>query len=174
MVQAWYQGGVSVFDLTDPEHPKEIAYFDRGPLDPTSWCWAATGRTYWYNGHIYGSEILRGLDVFELTPSGFLSQNEIDAAKSVQAGLFQHPGAGKFTWPKSYSLARAYLDQLERSKGMDRPRSPLPGPSWRRRRRRLAAPRVRRWQGWCRSWNPRSPERRTPQRFSCWREPLSS
>jgi hypothetical protein len=76
--------------------------------------------TYWYNGYIYGSEILRGLDVFELKPSGFISQNEIDAAKSVHLDYFNTQGQVKFTWPKTYSLARAYLDQLERSNGMDR------------------------------------------------------
>ena len=119
MVQAWYQGGLSVFDWTDPKHPKEIAYFDRGPWDPTKLELGGYWSTYWYNGYIYGSEILRGLDVFELTPSGFLSQNEIDAAKSVKLDYFNTQGQVRFTWPKSYSLARAYLDQLERSKGMD-------------------------------------------------------
>ena len=117
MVQAWYQGGVSVFDWTDPKHPKEIAYFDRGPMDSTlvlGGYWSA----YWYNGYIYGSEILRGLDVFELKPSGFISQNEIDAAKSVHFDYLNAQGQPKLVWPKTYSLARAYLDQLERSKGL--------------------------------------------------------
>jgi hypothetical protein len=118
MVQAWYQGGLSVFDWTDPKHPKEIAYFDRGPWDPTKLELGGYWSTYWYNGHIYGSEILRGLDVFELTPSGFLSQNEIDAAKSVKLDYFNTQGQVKFVWPKTYSLARAYLDQLERSNGL--------------------------------------------------------
>jgi hypothetical protein len=75
--------------------------------------------TYWYNGVIVGSEITRGLDIFELKPSGFISQNEIDAAKSVHLDYFNAQGQVKFTWPKTYSLARAYLDQLERSKGLD-------------------------------------------------------
>jgi hypothetical protein len=119
MVQAWYQGGLSVFDWTDPKHPKEIAYFDRGPWDPAKLELGGYWSTYWYNGHIYGSEILRGLDVFELKPSGFISQNEIDAAKSVHLDYFNTQGQVKFTWPKSFSLARAYLDQLERSKGLD-------------------------------------------------------
>jgi hypothetical protein len=117
-VQAWYQGGVSVFDWTDPKHPKEIAYFDRGPMDSTlvlGGYWSA----YWYNGYMYGSEILRGLDVFELKPSGFISQNEIDAAKSVHFDYLNAQGQPKLVWPKTYSLARAYLDQLERSKGLD-------------------------------------------------------
>jgi len=119
MVQAWYQGGVSVFDWTDPKHPKEIAFFDRGPYDPAKLELGGYWSTYWYNGYIYGSEILRGLDVFELKPSGFISQNEIDAAKSVHLDYFNTQGQVKFTWPKTYSLARAYLDQLERSNGMD-------------------------------------------------------
>jgi hypothetical protein len=75
--------------------------------------------TYWYNGYIYGSEITRGLDVFELAPSGFITQNEIDAAKSVKLDYFNVQGQVKFTWPASYSLARAYLDQLERSHGLE-------------------------------------------------------
>jgi LVIVD repeat-containing protein len=119
MVQAWYQGGLSMFDWTDPKHPKEIAYFDRGPWDPAKLELGGYWSTYWYNGHIYGSEILRGLDVFELTPSGFLTQNEIDAAKSVKLDYFNTQGQVKFVWPKTYSLARAYLDQLERAKGLD-------------------------------------------------------
>jgi hypothetical protein len=119
MVQAWYQGGLSVFDWTDSKHPKEIAFFDRGPVDSTEMASGGYWSTYWYNGHIYGSEISRGLDVFELQPSGFLTQNEIDAAKSVKLEYFNTQGQVKFTWPATYSLARAYLDQLERSQGMD-------------------------------------------------------
>jgi hypothetical protein len=118
MVQAWYQGGVSVFDWTDAKHPKEIAYFDRGPLDPNKLQLGGYWSAYWYNGHIYGSEITRGLDAFELTPSGFLTQNEIDAAKSVKLEYFNTQSQVKFTWPATYSLARAYLDQLERSNGL--------------------------------------------------------
>jgi hypothetical protein len=119
MVQAWYQGGMSVFDWTDPKHPREIAYFDRGPLDAQNLQLGGYWSTYWYNGYIYGSEITRGLDVFELTPSAFLTQNEIDAAKSVKLDYFNVQGQVKFNWPASYSLARAYLDQLERTHGLD-------------------------------------------------------
>jgi hypothetical protein len=118
MVQAWYQGGMSVFDWTDPEHPVEIAYFDRGPVDSTRLESGGYWSTYWYNGAIYGSEIARGLDVFELTPSAFLSQNEIDAAKSVRMDYYNVQGQRKFVWPATFALARAYLDQLERSEGL--------------------------------------------------------
>jgi hypothetical protein len=118
MVQAWYQGGLSVFDWTDPEHPVEIAYFDRGPVDSTRLESGGYWSTYWYNGAIFGSEIARGLDIFELTPSAFLSQNEIDAAKSVHLDYFNVQGQPKVVWPATFALARAYLDQLERSKGL--------------------------------------------------------
>jgi hypothetical protein len=119
MVQAWYQGGLSVFDWTDAAHPKEIAFFDYGPMDSTRMVGAGYWSTYWYNGVIVGSEIARGLDIFELTPSGFLSQDEIDAAKSVHVDYQNVQGQAKIVWPPSYSLARAYLDQLERSKGLE-------------------------------------------------------
>jgi LVIVD repeat-containing protein len=118
MVQAWYQGGISVFDWTDPKQPREIAYFDRGPLDAEKLELGGYWSAYWYNGVIVGSEITRGLDIFELEPSGFLTGNEIAAAKSVKLDYFNAQGQVKYTWPKSYSLARAYLDQLERSNGM--------------------------------------------------------
>nr|MBA3760590.1 hypothetical protein [Gemmatimonadales bacterium] len=115
MVQAWYQGGISVFDWTDPKHPKEIGYFDRGPLDSTQLELGGYWSAYWYNGNIVGSEITRGLDIFELQPSAFISKNEIEAAKSVRLDYFNAQGQVKFTWPKTFSLARAYVDQLERS-----------------------------------------------------------
>ena len=118
MVQAWYSGGLSVFDWTDAAHPKEIAYFDRGPVDPSRLRSGGYWSTYWYNGYIYGSEMARGLDVFELSPSPLLSQNEIDAAKSVRFDYYNVQGQQKFVWPATYGLARAYLDQLERSKGL--------------------------------------------------------
>jgi hypothetical protein len=118
MVQAWYQGGISVFDWTDAAHPKEIAFFDRGPVDSTRMEMGGSWSVYWYNGVIVSSEIARGLDVFELTPSAMLSQNEIDAAKSVHLDYLNAQGQPKFTWPSSFSLARAYVDQLERSRGL--------------------------------------------------------
>jgi hypothetical protein len=118
MVQAWYQGGISVFDWTDPAHPKEIAFFDRGPVDSTRPAGGGSWSAYWYNGDIYSSEIARGLDVFELRPSAFLSQNEIDAAKSVHFDYFNTQGQQKIVWPATFALARAYVDQLGRNNGL--------------------------------------------------------
>ncbi|HJR63377.1 MAG TPA: hypothetical protein VJ803_06715 [Gemmatimonadaceae bacterium] len=116
MVQGWYQGGISVFDFTDAANPTEIAYFDRGPVSDTSLESGGSWSAYWYNGAIISSEISRGLDVMELTPSEFLSQNEIDAAKTVQLPYFNAQGQPKLVWPPSFALARAYVDQLERAK----------------------------------------------------------
>jgi hypothetical protein len=117
MVQGWYQGGVSVFDWTDAAHPKEIAFFDRGPVDSTRMEVGGSWSAYWYNGVIVSSEIARGLDILALTPSGLLSQNEIDAAKSVRMTEFNAQGQPKFVWPASFALSRAYVDQLARVKG---------------------------------------------------------
>ncbi len=118
MVQAWYQGGISVFDFTDAAHPREIAFFDRGPVDSTHMAMGGSWSAYWYNGNIISSEIARGLDIFELVPSGFLTQNEIDAAKSVRFDYLNAQGQPKFVWPATFALARAYTDQLERSNGL--------------------------------------------------------
>ena len=118
MVQAWYQGGVSVFDWTDAAKPVEIAYHDRGPMDSTKMIGAGSWSSYWYNGYIYSSEIARGLDVFELTPSSLLSQNEIDAAKLVKATELNVQNQQRMVWPASFVVARAYVDQLERSHGL--------------------------------------------------------
>ena len=118
MVQAWYQGGISVFDWTDPRTPREIAYFDRGPMDSTRMVGAGSWSAYWYNGVIVSSEIARGLDIFELAPSQYLTQNEIDAAKSVHFDYQNTQGQPKFVWPATPALARAYADQLERSRGL--------------------------------------------------------
>ncbi|PYO29260.1 MAG: hypothetical protein DMD73_02575 [Gemmatimonadetes bacterium] len=118
MAQGWYQGGISVFDWTDPAHPKEIAYFDRGPMDSTKLVGAGSWSAYWYNGYIVSSEIGRGLDVFELLPSGLLSQNEIDAAKLVHFDYLNVQDQPKLVWPASFVVARAYLDQLARSDGL--------------------------------------------------------
>jgi hypothetical protein len=118
MVQAWYQGGLSIFDWTDPANPVEIAYFDRGPVDAKELRSGGYWSTYWYNGVIVGSEMARGIDLLELTPSAYLTQNEIDAAKSVKLDYFNVQGQVKMVWPTTFALARAYLDQLERSKGL--------------------------------------------------------
>ena len=118
MVQSWYQGGVSIFDWTDAAHPKEVAFFDRGPVDGTKPGDAGTWSAYWYNGYIYSSEIARGLDVFELVPSGLISRNEIEAAKLVHLDYFNTQDQPKITWPASFVVARAYVDQLERSNGL--------------------------------------------------------
>jgi len=118
MVQAWYQGGISVFDWTDAAHPREIAFFDRGPADSTHMAGGGSWSVYWYNGAIVSSEISRGLDIFELIPSPLISQNEIDAAKTVHLDYLNTQGQPHFTWPASFALARAYVDQLERSNGL--------------------------------------------------------
>ena len=118
MVQAWYQGGISVFDWTDAAHPKEIAFFDRGPVDSTKMASGGSWSVYWYNGVMVSSEISRGLDIFELTPSAFISKNELAAAKTVHFDYLNVQGQQKFSFPASYSLARAYLDQLERTQGL--------------------------------------------------------
>src|SRR6266567_4545492 len=118
MVQGWYQGGVSVFDFTDPAHPAEIAYFDRGPMDSTKLEMAGSWSAYWYNGYIYSTEIARGLDVLELQPNALLTPNEIDAAKLVKVAYQNVQDQQRLTWPASFAVARAYLDQLERSHGL--------------------------------------------------------
>jgi hypothetical protein len=118
MVQSWYQGGVSIFDWTDPAHPREMAYFDRGPMDSTKMVSGGTWSAYWYNGNIYSSEMSRGLDVLALKPSGLLSQNEIDAAKLVHFDYLNAQTQPKISWPASFVVARAYLDQLARGSGL--------------------------------------------------------
>ena len=117
-VQAWYQGGISVMDFTDATHPYEIAYFDRGPIDAKTVILGGDWSAYWYNGYIYGSEIARGLDVFKLVPSKFLTQNEIDAANLVQFSELNVQNQPKITWPSQLIVARAYLDQLGRSQAL--------------------------------------------------------
>jgi hypothetical protein len=118
MVQGWYQGGVTVFDFTDSSKPVEIGYFDRGPIDASKLLVAGFWSTYWYNGFIYGSDLGRGLDIFRLTPSAQLSKNEIDAAVLVRLDEFNAQHQTRLTWPANFVVARAYLDQLERSNTM--------------------------------------------------------
>jgi len=117
-VQAWYQGGISVMDFTDADHPLEIAYFDRGPIDTKMLVLGGPWAAYWYNGRIYASEIARGLDILELTPTANLTQNEIDAAKTVQVAELNVQNQQKIEWPRKLVVAKAYVDQLERSNAL--------------------------------------------------------
>ena len=114
-VQAWYQGGISLMDFTDSANPIEIDYFDRGPIDSKVLLMGGSWSAYWYNGKIYSSEIARGLDIFELTPTKHLTQNEIDAAKAVQVSQLNVQTQEMTKWPRNLVIARAYIDQLERS-----------------------------------------------------------
>ena len=117
LVQAWYQGGVSVMDFTDARKPVEIAFFDRGPMTEKLTLgghWSA----YWYNGLIVASEIGRGLDVLQLVPSDQLSQNEIDAAKLVRVDQLNVQMQQKNSWPANIAVASAYLDQIGRNKAV--------------------------------------------------------
>jgi hypothetical protein len=118
LVQAWYQGGVSLVDFTDASHPVEIAFFDRGPVDGARRAMGGQWSTYWYNGYIYGSEIARGVDVFKLVPNKFITQNEIDAANQVHFDELNVQNQPKITWPANFVVARAYLDQLTRSSAL--------------------------------------------------------
>jgi hypothetical protein len=118
MAQAWYQGGISVFDFTDSAHPVEIAYFDRGPINAKQLITGGYWSAYWYNGHLYGAEIARGLDIFKLTASEYVTQNEIDAASLIRPAEFNVQQQQRITWPAASAVARAYLDQLTRSKSL--------------------------------------------------------
>ena len=118
MVQAWYQGGISILDWTDPANPIEIAYHDRGPVNPDRMVMGGSWSVYWYNGLIVSSEIARGLDIFELVPSTFLSENEIAASRSVRLDYLNAQGQPAFEWPATFALARAYVEQLERAEGL--------------------------------------------------------
>ena len=118
MVQSWYQGGISIFDWTDAARPKEIGFFDRGPVDSTQMGNGGTWSVYWYNGVIVSSEISRGLDILELVPSQDISQNEIDAAKTVRFEYLNVQGQQQFVWPASFAKPRAFLDQLARNNGL--------------------------------------------------------
>ena len=120
MVQAWYQGGLSMFDFTDSAAPAEIAYFDRGPIDAKSPTLGGFWSAYYYRGRIYGTEIARGLDVFALKPSAKLSANEIAAAALAdQGGLFNPQQQYPVRWPAEPVVARAYMDQLRRDGALD-------------------------------------------------------
>jgi len=118
MAQGWYQGGVSVFDFTDPAHVQEIAYFDRGPVNADTLQIGGSWSAYWHNGYLYSTEIARGLDILDLTPSAYLSANEIAAAKLVQHDVNNPQNQMRNTWPAQPVVARAYLDQLVRYGGL--------------------------------------------------------
>ena len=125
LVQAWYQGGVSVIDFTDTANPVELAFFDRGPInspfpipDPTNPNRINLGglwSTYWYNGFVYGTEIARGFDTFRLLPSDLLSENEIGAAGEVEQTIFNSQNQEKLTWDPSFNVAGSYYDQAVRA-----------------------------------------------------------
>jgi uncharacterized protein (DUF305 family) len=123
MVQAWYQGGVSVFDFTDSSAPFEIAFFDRGPIDAEQLILGGYWSTYWNNGYVYGAEIARGLDVLKLLPSERLTRNEIDAAALIDADLVNPQHQRRIEWPAAPVVARAYLDQLVRGEALPAKRS---------------------------------------------------
>ncbi|MEM9208631.1 MAG: DUF305 domain-containing protein [Pseudomonadota bacterium] len=118
-VQAWYQGGLSVIDFTDSSNPREIGYFDRGPIHDEHLILGGYWSTYWYDGKIYGTEIARGLDVLSLVPSEHLTENEIAAAALADQGeLFNPQQQFKVTWPAEPVVARAYIDQLDRTSAL--------------------------------------------------------
>ena len=119
MVQGWYQGGINIIDFTNPAKPLEIAFHDRGPVSGERMETGGSWSIYWYNGKLVNSEIARGLDVLELVPSDYLTENEIAAAMTVQQDYLNAQGQPKFVWPATPELALAYLDQLERDRQMD-------------------------------------------------------
>jgi hypothetical protein len=132
MVQGWYQGGIDVIDFTDADHPYEIAYFDRGPVDqppaPSDTAAAAVSRqrgtiggswgAYYWNGLVYSSELARGFDVLELLPTDKLSANELAAAKLVKFVQYNPQSQPKIVWPAAFPVVRSYLDQLVRDNGL--------------------------------------------------------
>lgn len=119
MVQGWYQGGINVFDFTDPANPIEMAFHDRGPVSDERLEASGSWSVYWYNGAFINSEISRGLDIFKLISSEFITQNEIDASNTVVLDYFNPQGQPMFVWPPTHSLAAAYLDQLERNRELN-------------------------------------------------------
>ena len=118
MTQAWYQGGVSVIDFTDSANPKEIAYYDRGPISGTALVLGGLWSSYYYNGGIYGSEIARGFDSWQLTPTAQLSENEIKAAGEVQLERLTPQHQPRLVKP-SFAVVRSYRDQLVRAEQID-------------------------------------------------------
>ncbi|MBT8095717.1 MAG: DUF305 domain-containing protein [Woeseia sp.] len=118
-VQSWYQGGISVIDFTETANPVEIGYFDRGPIHEEHLILGGFWSSYWYHGRIYGTEIARGIDVLELTPSDYLSENEIAAALLAdQSERFNPQQQFQVTWPAIPVVAHAYIDQLQRDEAL--------------------------------------------------------
>ena len=120
MVQAFYQGGATLVDFSDSSNPREIGYWDRGPVSGTSLVFGGFWSTYWYNGETYGSELARNFDVLGLTPTAQLSENEIAAAREVQVGRLNVQRQDKFRWKPSFAVVRSFLDQLVRADDIDR------------------------------------------------------
>jgi hypothetical protein len=126
-----------VSDFTDPDHPFEVAFFDRGPADPPP----APGDTanasisrmrgtiggswgaYYWNGYIYSSELARGFDILELVPTDKLSANEIAAAKLVRMEEYNPQSQPHYTFPAAFPVVRSYLDQLVRNNGLSSDRT---------------------------------------------------
>ena len=119
MVQAWYQGGISIMDFTDPARPVEVAHFDRGPISAERLYVGGSWSAYWFNGRIYSSEIVRGLDVLRLVPSEHLSAAEIAAAEAITADEINPQTQTRVTWADTPDVANAYLDQLTRANGVE-------------------------------------------------------
>jgi hypothetical protein len=118
-VQASYQGGASLVDFTDSAHPVEIGFYDRGPISSASLVLGGLWSTYWYNGATYGSEIARGFDVFGLSPTDDMSENEIAAAREVQVDRLNVQHQDRITWTPSFAVVRSFVDQLERAGDLD-------------------------------------------------------
>ena len=137
-VQGWYQGGISIMDFTSADSAFEVGYFDRGSIDPPrpvdvpsaaaagmnpnvrgggnviGGSWGA----YYWNGLVFSSELDRGMDILELTPSAELTANEIAAAKLVRFEEYNPQSQPKMTWPPAFVVVRSYLDQLVRGQGL--------------------------------------------------------
>jgi len=118
-VQSWYQGGISMFDFTDPKHPFEIGYFTRGPIGKDGRrVGGGDWSSYYFNGYIYGSEMARGMDVLKLVPSKYLTQNEIDAAAQIHLHELNVQNQPHIDYPKTTITAKAYVDQLVRDNAL--------------------------------------------------------
>jgi len=108
-VQSWYQGGISVMDFTDSSNPVEIAYFDRGAIDEEQLIVGGYWSSYWYNGRVYATEITRGVDVFALEESEYLTGAEIKAAEAASYAntRFNPQTQTQVTWDESVIEAAA-------------------------------------------------------------------